>query len=220
MLKGTQFGNTLTGTLTECGKDAPESRSSIESEHYKIAYPSNLFDQSYLPSAAVTAALSDASPEGTFALATTALLMGATMVDPINGVWPNSAAGLTQTDMDADGKPGVSVNYLNTGGYAYPPTSESFLHNHADTGYVASRIVFSLNGALTSCTQSTGSALVPHLDGRVFGCSRSGSTQDCNSTEEDFLDNNNVNYQADTATYTLVKIADFADCADVRATLP
>jgi hypothetical protein len=143
------------------------------------------------------------------------------MADPVNGAWPNSASGLTQVDMDGDSKPGVSGIYQNTGPDVYPPTSPTlFGANHADLVYVAARVVFSLNGTLSSCTQSSGSAGVTHIDTAIFGCRRTGGSTDCNGTEGTFLDSNQVDYQAGSATYTLVKIADAGTCTDVRTALP
>lgn len=216
----TKNGNNLVGSLIECGKDAPALRSSFLSEWYKIDYPNELFTSGYLSSTAVDATLSSAAPGSTFALPPTALLMGAIMADPINDAWPDSASGLTQDDLDLDGKPGITVDYRNGGTYDYPLTGASLLADRADYSYIAARIVFSLNGTLTSCTQSSGSANVSHADSRIFGCNRAGSSQDCTGSEGSFLDNNDPVYQAGTATYTLVKISDTGTCADVLSALP
>jgi hypothetical protein len=221
-LQGTQSGNTFSGTLVECGKDAPDFSSSVLSERYKIDYPTTLFDHapSYLSGVSAAVTLGSASPGASFALARASLLMGASLADPINGSWPSSASGLTQVDMDANGKPGMSAIYRNGSGDTYPPTSASLFGNRADLVYVAARVVFSLNGTLTSCTQSSGTASVTHVDTRIFGCRHQGTSQDCSGTEANFLDSNHVVYTAGAATYTLVKIADTALCSDVRAALP
>lgn len=80
--------------------------------------------------------------------------------------------------------------------------------------------MFSLSGTLQSCTQASGPAGVTHVDTRIYGCKRTGGNTDCTGTEAGFLDDNQVSYQASSATYTLVKVADAATCADVRAALP
>jgi hypothetical protein len=212
--------NSVTGTLIECGKDAPEFLAPFYSERHKIDYPSALFASTYLPTAAASATLSSASPGATFALTPAALLMGTTMADPINNAWPSAASGLTSNDMDGNGKPGVSAVYRNSGGIVYPRTS-ILGGNRADDVYLAARVAFSLSGTLTTCTQSSGSATVTHVDTRLFGCNRSGSNQDCSGSEGTFIDSNQPNYYQDgTATYTLVKIADTATCADVLTALP
>jgi hypothetical protein len=218
-LQGTHVGNSVTGALTECAKDAPHFESSFfNGEFYKHNYPAGLFDHSpaYLPSASTTATLGSAAPGATYQLAPTALLMGATMADPINGAW----SGLTSADMDDNGKPGVSVDYRNSGNDRHAPTSASMGADRADTGYVATRLAFSLNGTLTSCAQSAGSATVTHIDTRIFGCHLEGGSE-CSGSEGTFLNNNQVAYQqTGAATYTLVKIADTGTCADVRAAVP
>lgn len=222
ILRGTQAGNEMTGTVTECGKDVPHYKSSLLNEWYKLAYQDAIYDNepAYLPSVTADVTLSDTFPGATFTLGTIALLMGATIPDPINDPWPGSASGLTQLDMDGDGKPGVSVLQSNSDGNVYPPTSASLLPNHADTAYVGARIVFALNGTLTSCTQSSGAATVSNIGTRIFGCKRSGSSTDCNASEGGFLDTNQVDFQATSATYALAKIADTGTCADVRTALP
>jgi len=222
ILRGTQVGNNLTGTVTECGKDVPHFKSSVLNEWYKLEYQDAIYDNdpTDLPSVAANITLSDTSPGATFTLDATALLMGATLPDPINDPWPSSASGLTQIDMDGDGKPGVSVLQSNSDGDVYPPTSTNIFPDHADTAYAGSRIVFALNGTLTSCTQSSGTATVSNIDTRIFGCNRSESSADCNASEGSFLDANHVDYQATSATYALVKIADTGTCADVRTELP
>lgn len=222
ILKGTHSGNAFNGTVTECARNAPDFQSSILSDRYKVTFPNALFDHvpTYLPSGTAAVTLSNSSPGASFALARTSQLMGASMADPINGAWPSAASGLTQVDMDGDSKAGMTGVYPNSGGDIYPPTTLSVFGNHADNVYLAARIVYSLNGTLTSCTQSSGSASVTHVDSRLFGCRHQGSTSDCSGSESNFLDSNQVVYSAGTASYSLVKIADAGTCADVRAALP
>ncbi|MBN1655662.1 MAG: hypothetical protein JXA30_17995 [Deltaproteobacteria bacterium] len=221
-LQATHSGDDVTGTLIECGKNAPAVASSVLPENYKINYLNAIFDHSpsYLPGASISASLNGDSPGATFSMNRTALWMGTTMSDPINDSWPSSASGLTQNDMDGDGKPGVSAVYLNSGSYDYPPTRDWIPLNEADSVYLAARVVFSLNGTLTSCTQSSGSASVTQTNTHIFGCNYAGSSQDCDASAGSFLDNNQGVFQPGNATYTLVKIDDEATCADVRAALP
>jgi hypothetical protein len=85
---------------------------------------------------------------------------------------------------------------------------------------VASRVSFSLNGSLTSCTQSTGSGTFTHIDTRIFACRQTSGSQ-CTASQASFLDQGCVDYNMpSTATYTLVKVADGASCATIRAALP
>jgi hypothetical protein len=124
--------------------------------------------------------------------------------------------------MDLDGKPGVTVQYVGTGGYDFPRTGPTLGANRADSPYIASRVSFSLSGTLASCTQSTGAVTMTHIDTRIVGCNRASSTTDCTPGEADFLDQNCLIYtiSGSPQTYTLLKVANGATCAAVRAALP
>jgi hypothetical protein len=220
LLQGTQTGNNLVATLSACGRTDPGFQSSVLSENYGFAYPNTLFDHVpiYLPTSAVTVALSNPSPGATLTLPASAVVMGVSMADPINGSWP-SAASLTAVDMDMNTKAGVTVAYKNTGGFSYAPVN-IFRTARADSAYIASRFGFALNGTLTSCTQASGPATVSHADIHILGCKHSGSSTDCSASETSFLDTNHPQYTLGAASYTLTKIAAAGTCADVRAALP
>jgi hypothetical protein len=220
----TQSGNSVTGTLLECGRYVPPFDARSVSETFLFQHPTSLFDHvpAYLPTTPVTFTLGSSSPGATVTLPISAVQMGVNMANPTTGSWPATSGGLTQIDMDADGKPGVTVLYIGTGGYDFPRTGGTLFAARSDSPYIASRVSFSLSGTLTSCTQSTGAATVTHLDTRIFGCSLSGSASDCSGSEASFLDTNCLNYtmSGSPQTYTLVKVAAGASCAAVRAALP
>lgn len=211
----------MLATLTECGRFVPDVRSPQADETFHLDYPGALFDRvpPILPSTTETVVLTKSGPGANFSLPATAFLMGTTLSNPVSAAWP-SASGLTQRDMDGDGKPGVTADFRSGGGYDEPLTASSRSTARADKPYVASRLVFSLNGTLTSCTASSGSATVSHLDTRILGCKIAGSTRDCSGSERDFLDQNNPEYQPGVASYRLAKLADGASCASVRQALP
>ena len=221
-MTGTHSGNSVTETMTECGRFVPDFRASAVNETFHFDLPNAVFDRvpSILPSTNATVALSSASPGATFMLPSSAFLLGTNLSNPLTASWPSQASGLAQVDMDGDGKAGVTLAYLNGNGYSFPRTAATLFSNRASAPYAATRLVFSLNGSLTSCTQSSGSATVRFIDTRIFGCKISGNSGDCSGGEADFLDDNCVNYQLGTATYTLVKVANGATCAAVRAALP
>jgi hypothetical protein len=221
-LQGTQSGTSVTSSLIECGRDVPPFKASAVSETYKFVLPNTLFDHvpAYLPSSAATLTLSNTSPTATVTLPSTAFLLGTTLTNPVTATWPSAASSLTSVDMDADGKPGMTLLYDPSGSFSQPRTAATLFATRADKPYSATRLVFSLNGSLSSCTQAAGSANVTHIETRIFGCKMAGSTQDCNATESSFLDANCVKYTLGSATYTMAKIADAGTCADVRAQLP
>ncbi|MEY4510097.1 MAG: hypothetical protein RLZZ450_2219 [Pseudomonadota bacterium] len=141
------------------------------------------------------------------------------MSDPINAAWP-SATALSLVDMDADGKPGVTMNYLTGGSFVAPRVGGTLFDDRAERPYSATRLVFSASGTLSSCTQASGPAIVSHIDSAIRGCKIAGDTRDCTGGEASFLDQNCVDYAVGTSTYDMVKVADAASCANVRAALP
>jgi len=220
-MTATQSGNTVTESLIECGRKVPDFSATMVSETYGFSLMTSLFDHAppYLPASSATLTLGNTSPGASVSQPLTAFLMGTTLSNPTTATWPNAASGLTQVDMDADGDPGVRVTYLGGGGYSHPRVSASLFATRAVYPYVASRLVFSLQGTLSSCTQASGPATVTHIDTRIFGCElESGSN--CNGSQAGFLDTNCVNYAVGSSTYTLLKIANGAACAAVRAALP
>jgi hypothetical protein len=222
-VQATHSGNSLSVTLTECGRFIPDFRASQINETFNYGYPNNLFDGNFLPSTSSTITLGSSSPGASFTMPRSAVQMGINMADPINGAWPSLASGIAagiRVDHDADGDPGVTAVYSNTGGRVHPRTSASlFGFNRADNPYVASRVSFALSGSMTSCTQGSGTANFAFVDTRIYACNRSGSTTDCTAAEADFLDRNCLDYTLGSATYTLLKVADGASCSTIRSAL-
>jgi hypothetical protein len=221
-LQGSHSGGSVSGTLLECGRYVPDFDARTVNEHFGFSHGTLLFDHAppYLPTSAVTLALGSSSPGATLMLPRSALQMGTRMTDPVNGAWPSAASGLTSVDDDMDGKRGVTVSYLGSSGYDYPRTGGTLNAPRADNPYIASRVSFSLNGTLNSCTQASGSASFSHIDTRIFGCSLANSNSECNASQADFLDQNCLNYTLGTASFSLLKVADGASCAQIRAALP
>jgi hypothetical protein len=219
-LQGTHSGSSVSETITECGRTVPDFSASAVNETFKFQVPSAVFDGGFLPSSTASITLGSSSPGATFALPSTAFMIGASMSDPVNGAWPNAASGLTRVDMDGDGKGGVTLSYLNGSGYTFPRTGGTLFSSRAQQPYSATRLVFSLSGTLNSCTQSSGAATVSHIDTRIFGCRISGGSSDCDSGEANFLDQNCLRYAVGTASYSLVRVANGASCSAVRAALP
>jgi hypothetical protein len=218
-LQATQSGNSLTGTLSDCGRSTPDFSSAVDT--YALLYPNGLFDHSpaYLPTVSASVALGSASPGASFALARLAFLSGVSLGDPLQDPWPSSVSGISQVDTDGDGKPGITANYINDSRHAYPQTSASQIATHADQPYEAERLEFGLNGTLTSCTQASGSAAVTRVDTHVIGCHLTNGNS-CDSGDTNFFDTDRPVYEPSSASYSLVKVADNAMCATVRSTLP
>jgi hypothetical protein len=210
--------NDFAGTLWLCGASVPDFASTpLIHETYGLTFPNALFGGP-LPSTASSGTLGSRAPGASFMLAPSALLAGASLTDPVNDAWPK-AGSITSIDSDGDGKPGLTVLYKSGGSYSLPPTND-FGTTRAMRGYIATRIVFSLSGTLTSCTQSSGALSAQDIDSHTLGCRVSGDSRDCSSSDWNHLDSNTPGYSTSPGTYSLVKLSDAASCSDVRSTLP
>lgn len=121
--------------------------------------------------------------------------------------------------MDGNGLPGVTVNYRDDSTYDYPRASGTVFSPRVSNPHSATRLVFSLQGALTSCTNAQGAATVTQINTRIFDCTLAAGG-DCSSSDASFLDDNCLVYTGTTATYQMTKIAANATCAAVRSALP
>ena len=221
-LQASDGGGAVTTTLNQCGRRVPPLRVKLVNETFLFEYPDRLFDQTppFMPSSTAALALGGRAPGSTLGLPLSAVLLGTTMSDPVNGTWPGRASSLTRVDHDGDGKPGVTAHYSNAGQYSQPRAGTSLFDDRVSDPYVAARVVLSLSGRLDSCTRSTGSATVRSIDTRIFGCRIAGRSRDCSSGEADFLDRNTPDYRTSSGSYSMLKVSDGATCADVERALP
>jgi ABC-type branched-subunit amino acid transport system substrate-binding protein len=215
-----QSGTNLNGSVVPCGQTVPDFQNAIlGAERYGVDYATTIFDRTPpLPSVPVTGLLAGTTPGSAFSLGRTAWLMGTQMSDPVDGAWPN-ARDLRQRDDDADGQEAITAWYKPAlEGYSWPPVDSSAIAR-SDRCYLAARVVFALGGTLNSCTQASGAATAQGIDSRVIGC-RLISGADCDSVQADHLDTYKPAYTVGASSYTLVRIADDADCSGVRAARP
>jgi hypothetical protein len=209
---------TLSGSIVPCGQAVPDFRSSpLINERYGLIYPASLFAGNAVSLLPAEINVSRPYPGADLTLARTGLLYGVTLPDPIEGAWP-SASALQSADTDADGNRGLTAMYKDTAGYTYPPAN-NFGTVRIDRGYVASRLVFELTGALTSCRLSQGTVAARGLDFHTLGCRTTGGRL-CSDSESDHLDTNAPRFALSTGTFTMVKVAGGASCADVARATP
>lgn len=217
-------GDTLTVSVTECGRSVPARENKLVPETMRTLFPNALFDGGFLPSSSASVTLGSSHPGASISWSLTVTQMGVSLVSPATDSWPSDAANipeLNRVDMDGDGKPGVTIAYANGGGYIYPRTSSSpFSTARADLAYVGARLGFSLSGTLMSCSAASGTAQVPLYDEGIFGCNRADSTQDCTSSERTILDTYKPAWTMGAASYVLQAVAAGSDCAAIRAALP
>lgn len=213
-----QSGTSLSSMAAPCGQSVPAQDSiPLINERYSLSYPNTIFDRTpLLPATASSGSLGGVTPGSSFMLSRTGLLFGVMMGDPNDGGWP-SAGSLQTLDSDGDGKPAVTGTYRSGSGYSNPPVND-FGTARASSGYVGSRVRFALNGTFSSCTQASGGGTVSDVDVHIVGC-RTGS-RDCNSSEYGHLESAAPNFQTNSLSYTMVKVADSATCSAVRAAVP
>jgi hypothetical protein len=218
LLQLSHTGTQLSGSFTPCGELVPDfSAAPLIGERYGLVFPNSIFDRTpLLPGVAATGSVSADAPGASLTLARSAFLLGAQLTDPAGAAWPAANATLA-VDADGDGKTALSVPYKTGAGYTPPPVNNlgSF---RSDTAYLATRIVFSLNGTLSSCTQSSGSVSAQDVDAHTLGCRVLGG-RDCLALEATHLDVNTPDFRPSAGTYALQKLQ-AANCPAVRAALP
>jgi ABC-type branched-subunit amino acid transport system substrate-binding protein len=215
-----QSGSALQGTVVPCGQTVPDfSNAILIAETYGVEYPASIFDRTpMLPGVPSAGTIGGAMPGASFSLGRTAWLAGITLRDPVEDVWPNTFE-LMPRDDDADGEPAITGLYKRGIPHVAVPV-DSAAAARADRGFIAVRIVFDLEGSLSSCTQSFGAANVQAIDSHTVGCSLSVTGLSCTGMQANHLDTNTPSYSVGASSYALQKVADQASCSDVRAALP
>jgi len=222
----TQDGLTLTDTAKLCGVDVPDYTSTalFGSEKYGIRWPAASFEQPTMPSFEMKATLSSKLPGATFTATGAASLIGASMPNALSDPWPSSLAALTPVDSDGDTKVGFTAEAATGTGFSLPPVNATRTAR-ADRVYVAMRqVAGATTGVVKTCTRSEGTADIAiiankaAIDSHVLGCRRSDGAE-CSASEFKLLDSAAPVYvPTGKATITMVKVADAATCADIRAT--
>lgn len=222
-LIGTHSGNNLSAQLLECGRRVPpfSASSPFVNESYLFEIPNTVFDRTpaVFPTVNQTITLGNTSPAAGVTMPLTAFMLGATMSNPTTAAWPSSATNLTSVDMDGDGIAGVRINYRDDSTYDHPRAGGNLSSPRSSNPDVATRLVFSVGGALTSCTTASGAATVTQINTRIFEC-RLSNENSCSDSQANFLDQNCLVYTNTPATYEMTKIAANATCAAVRSALP
>jgi ABC-type branched-subunit amino acid transport system substrate-binding protein len=215
-----QSGTDLSSGVVPCGQTVPDFQNAILiTEAYGVEYPETIFDHApLLPAVPALGTLGGTAPGAAFSLGRTAWLAGLELSDPIDGAWP-SVATVVQRDDDADGAPGITGVYKSLGQYAALPVDSAAIAR-ADRGHIAARIVFNLDGTLTSCARAEGAATAQAVDSHTLGCQLSLSGLDCSLLQAAHLDTNTPSYVTGPAAFVLQKVADDAGCSEVRAALP
>lgn len=223
----TYSGNDLTATVKACGAIVPPLTLLAQYGGYKIQplFPDAMWDSSGMPSFTVAGTHGGFDGGKAVKLDKAAVLIGATMADPANGVWPQNGTELTVADHDGNDKPGVSADSRVGGEFRLPPADVMALQTmgasgtFADVLYLAFRVVTAIDGTRQGCDRVTGTATLSHFDNHVVGCHASAG-RECLPAEVSLLDLGRSIFQVSSATFEMVHLPDGATCADVRAALP
>lgn len=213
-----------TGEVTPCGSVIPAlTKTGIAGGGMvQTVIPDDVWDKSGMPKFPATGSLSGFDVGATIEMDPVVSLVGLTMSNP-DGPWPSSASQITAVDHDGDGQPGILAKPRTDGQFTAPPTSllEALNPNgkRAIEVYVVTRTKVQLGGTRDTCTSAAGSATVYLFDSHVVGCKRNDGGI-CTQAESDFIDQNQPKFTVQSATYTMVQLAEGATCADVRAALP
>ncbi|HEX4445449.1 MAG TPA: hypothetical protein VH044_01880 [Polyangiaceae bacterium] len=231
-----QNGTTLSDSSVVCGIELPDFKETVGvgGETYGVRFPDSLFDNSYLPGFTVTAGLTGLFPGATYSTTTTAALLGLTMANPTVAPWP--ATITTESDMDRDGKPGVTVSVAQGASYSNIPVGTPPLllpFPRASKIYLAIRQLTVATATVQDCGHMTGTVLIPQINGKsaidshILGCALVDggdcTTNSSSSTDsqESFVDNTQpVFTPSGTTKFQSRLLAPDAGCGDVRAAFP
>jgi hypothetical protein len=221
----TQDGLKVTDTARLCGLDIPDytSTAAFGSEKYGIRWAGAAFEAPTMPKFSSTHTLSSKLPGATFTSTAIASILGTTLPNVFTDPWPSSVAALTPVDSDSDGKGGFTAVAANAPGFSLPPVNAARTAR-ADRLYLALRQVSGpAAGTVKSCTRYEATADIAviqnkaAIDSHVMGCHRSDGPE-CTSAEFKLLDGAAPVYApTGKAVVTMIKVADTATCADVRA---
>jgi hypothetical protein len=221
----TQDGLKVTDTARLCGLEVPDYKStpSFGSEKYGIRWAPSTFEAPTMPVFTSIHTLSSKLPGATFTSTPIASILGTTLPNVLTDPWPTSVAALTPVDSDNDGKGGFTAEAASGPGFSLPPVNAARTAR-ADRLYLALRQVSSpATGSVTSCTRYQATADIAvisnkaAIDSHVMGCRRSDGAA-CSSAEFKLLDSAAPVYiPTGKAVVTMIKVADTATCADVRA---
>jgi hypothetical protein len=211
-------GTSISGMTQPCGSDLPELtlKELVGGGKFDIEVPDAVWDAPSAPRAASVGTLTGWEVGSSLSTEASSLLVGLTMSDP-DGPWPDSHTEIKTLDADGDDKPGFTGIPKSESGYVRPPLTPPLVGSGAtaDEIYMVSRTTMSMSGALSSCTEQSGTVTVTFFDNHIVGCHVAGG-DDCSSEQVDFLDVNRNKLTATQGIFTSKLVPDTATCADAR----
>jgi hypothetical protein len=171
-----------------------------------------------MPTIDAHATISSADPGASLHLERGAVVLGATMTDPLNDPWPADWHQLASTDHDGDGSPGVTAAAKTGGNYAYPRIDILNSEARASEIYLVSRTTMEFDGTVDTCDSAVGEATIT-MENHSVGCAMT-TGGDCSDGQTTTLDNNMPQFVVMGGDFELVRLADGAACDAVFAALP
>lgn len=187
-------------------------------ETYGTMFPDVVWSSPTMPTIDAQASLSSQDPGATLHLERGAVVLGATMSDPLNDAWPADWHALATTDHDGDASPGITAAAKTGGGYAYPRIDILNSEARAQAIHLVSRTTMEFNGTVDTCDSAVGDATIT-MENHAVGCATVGGGA-CSDGQTTTLDNNMPQFVVQGGSFELLRIAEGADCAAVFAALP
>lgn len=187
-------------------------------ETYGTMFPDAVWSSPTMPTIDAHASISSPDPGATLHLERGAVVLGATMSDPLNDAWPADWHALATTDHDGDASPGITAAAKTGGGYAYPRIDILNSDARAQAIHLVSRTTMEFDGTVDTCDSAVGDAVIT-MENHAVGCATVGGGS-CSDGQTTTLDNNMPQFVVQGGSFELVRLADGADCAAVFAALP
>lgn len=226
------LSTTVTAHTKPCGIFLPDLQTTIFNffQKYGIRFPDALFDHGTIPETTFNFVADITKTPITFKTDPFAIVIGSALANPTTAAWP-AASAMTLRDDDNDKNPGITVIPVTTNGYSLPPAN-LLTGELADLVYITTRTVSALSGTISDCNKIEADVTIqtvngkPGIDSTVVGCrkqaSKPGQTgTPCSADEASFVDGARPQFTPTGPGHmTIVRVAESATCADVRARFP
>ena len=217
---------TVQAKIKPCGTALPPTDKKIGVDYkVQLDMPVEQFDDPSMPTFDVTGTLADFTPNAAINMDPALIVIGTTMMDPVNDPWPKPAQrdNLPSDDHGADGFPGVSLFPLQATGYGNPPVALGGAGNADKPNLkaiqvgVASRLEFKLSGNRQNCLGAAGTAEVIRVESAIVACERPDGM--CTKAQVNFMNVHAPNYVFGDGSYEM-KLVSSLSCAEARMALP
>ncbi|MFT3922769.1 MAG: hypothetical protein QM778_09560 [Myxococcales bacterium] len=210
------------GHVRACSTETPDFSSSTMGELYAVRFPEELWDADTMPEWELPIEVDCLEPGCALKSDMLHALLGVDLPDP-TGTWPESRKDtqLTYPDHDDDGSPGLTVDAVNSAPYSWPPVAVFPTVVRARQLMLGIRVTSMFDGTLDTCDRFEGKGPGTLVQTRAASCIQDsgdvcGSNDTFSTSQATFLDENLPKWTVESTNWTVVRLDDDADCADVR----